>query len=956
MDYTAVGDTTNIAARMESLARPDTVFVSEQTYRLVRDFFEFEPMGSFVIKGKEAHQKAFKLIKQSEVGTRIEASAAKGLTRFVGRRNSMAALTKVYDKAKSGSGQVVALVGEAGVGKSRLLLEMRSILPWEEYIYLEGRCLHFGGSMAYLPILDILRSYFEIKESDREFIIKKKMKEKILDLDEKSNGVLSPFHEIFSLKTEDEKFAKLEPKERRERTFEAIRNLLIQLSHEKILVLAIEDLHWIDKTSEDFLDYLIGWLANSRILLILLYRPEYTHQWGSKSYYTKIGLDHLGTESSTDLIRAILEEGDVASELKQLILNRAAGNPLFMEEFTHTLLENGSIKREGKNYALSLKASEIQVPDTIQGIIAARMDRLEDNLKRTMQVASVIGRDFAFRILQTITGMREELKSYLLNLQGLEFIYEKQLFPELEYIFKHALTQEVAYNSLLLKRRKEIHERIGGAIEQIYSERLQEFFEMLAYHYSRSDNTEKAYQYLRLAGEKATRSHSLLQAFHFFNQAYRLIRAKAETEVNQREQLEVLHLLLGPMALAGYPEGSLQLLAEGEELAKKIGDRKSLAMFYSRMGRYYGLKEGKPLLGIEYSERAFLEAEKIQDVELVIWAGSDLFPLYAVSGQSLKAVDKAKKIIQLVEQTKREGESFGMELHIYSQANGYCGREMAFLGRFEEGLVFLEKGLRYAATNDKIGLGWVEFTYGWHLNIRGQGEDATGHLRKAITIFEEAKFQLVVPITLYLMGWAHILTGEFDTARRHLERGFKIQKDVGHAFFESFYYLLLGMVHLDSGDLKSAQDNMEEAMCLAQNNNERQVVGYSKILLGRILSKTDPSKRNRAEELIMQGVEILKELSIRPWWSHGYLFLAEINADSGHKEKALQNIAKAESMFQEMGMDFWVAKTYALYADLHENEGDQPKAREHLGKAIEILKECGADGWVKKYEKKLAQL
>jgi predicted ATPase len=332
--------------------------------------------------------------------------------------------------------------------------------------------------MPYLPILDILRSYFEIKEGDREFIIKQKIKDKILSLDAKLKDTILPIHDLLSLKVDDEEFNKLEPQQKREKHFEALRNLLIRVCQDRALIVAIEDLHWIDNTTEDFLDYLIGWLAGTPLLLILLYRPEYTHQWGSKSYYHRIGLDQLTTQSSAELVQAILEGGDVAPELRELILNRAAGNPLFMEEFTHTLLENGSIERKDKKYVLSRKASDIEVPDTIQGIIAARMDRLEDNLKRTMQVASVIGRDFAFRILQTITGMREELKSYLLNLQGLEFIYEKSLFPELEYIFKHALTQEVAYNSLLQKRRKEIHENIGKAIEQIYADRLEEFYEM----------------------------------------------------------------------------------------------------------------------------------------------------------------------------------------------------------------------------------------------------------------------------------------------------------------------------------------------------------------------------------------------------------------------------------------------------------------------------------------------
>ena len=325
-----------------------------------------------------------------------------------------------------------------------------------------------------MPILDILRSLFDIKDNDREHGIKKKIKDKIAAYPG-LEYTIPAIQDILSLKVDDDAFLKLEPKQKREKIFDAIRDILISIGQDKPLILVVEDLHWIDGSSEEFLDYFIEWIANTSVMLILLYRTEYQHKWSSKTYYHKVGLDHLGKESALELVTGMLEDGDVAPELRDLILSRAAGNPLFMEEFTQSLVENGTIKKQENKYILSRKITEINVPDTVQGIIAARMDRLEENLKRTMQVASVIGRDFAFRILQTITGMHEELKSYLRNLQGLDFIYEKRLFPELEYIFKHALTQEVAYNSLLLKRRKHIHENIGKAIEELYSERLEEF-------------------------------------------------------------------------------------------------------------------------------------------------------------------------------------------------------------------------------------------------------------------------------------------------------------------------------------------------------------------------------------------------------------------------------------------------------------------------------------------------
>ena len=344
------------------------------------------------------------------------------------------------------------------------------------------------------------------------------------------NSCLPPLHDLLSLKVEDEVYLQLESQQRREKIFEAVRDLFVRENQNQPLILVVEDLHWIDKTSEQFLEYMIERLANVQILLILLYRPEYKHQWKSKPYYHKIGLDHLTNKSSIELIRAILDDCEIAPEIENIILNRASGNPLFIEELTLNLLENGSIEKHDDQCVLARKVSEIQVPDTVQGIIAARIDRIEENHKRIMQLASVIGREFAYRILQSITGMKEDLKSHLFNLQVLEFIYEKSIFPELEYIFKHALTQEVAYSSLLLKRRKKIHKRIGQAIEEIYTDRLEEFYEILAYHYTKSGHIEKAIHYLKLSGEKSTRNHSLNEAIQFYKQAIEVLNKLTESD------------------------------------------------------------------------------------------------------------------------------------------------------------------------------------------------------------------------------------------------------------------------------------------------------------------------------------------------------------------------------------------------------------------------------------------
>jgi class 3 adenylate cyclase/tetratricopeptide (TPR) repeat protein len=916
MDYTAIGDTVNLASRMEGLAKPGSVLVSRDTHRLAVDFFRFEPLGKVAVKGKEEMQEAYELISPSGVETRLAASMVKGLTRFVGRRNSMAALMEPYERVKEGCGQVVGLVGEAGVGKSRLVLEFRGRIPQEEFTYLEGRCIHFGGAMAYLPILDILRSYFEIKEGEQEFLIKRKMKEKVRKFDEKLQSLLPPLQDLLSLKVEDEQYLKLEPRQKRERTFEALRDLFMRLSQESILILVVEDVHWIDKTSEEFLDYLIGWLANARILLILLHRPEYTHQWGSKSYFNRIGLTQLTLKSSAELVQAILEGGEVAPELRDLILNRAAGNPLFMEELTHTLLENGSIQMRDHQYVLAQKPSELQVPDTVQGIIAARMDRLEENLKRIMQVASVIGREFAFRILQAISGMREELKAQLLNLQGLEFIYEKSLFPELEYIFKHALTQEVAYNSLLLKRRKEIHEKIGKAIEELYAERLEEFYEMLAYHYSRSDNLDKACYYLKLSGNKSTKNHSLWEAYSFYKEALGTLHRLPETVENKKERLEVLVLMGTPMILLGFPEGSLEMLQEGESLSQGLGDSRRLAFFYGRMGGYYAFR-GNPLLGVKYSEDALEEGRKIQDIDLIVPIAQGLCPAYIGTGQYDKIADVTPAVLDLIEKTERKFDFFAAAINPYSALCGYCGVSMGYLGNFEGGKIFLEKGLGHAARIDHLRtLAMVEFCYGLFFHTKGDWKPAIEHLQNSVKCSEEVKFLAPLAWAWDYLGSAYSYLGDPETGRRFAEKGLKIQRDAGFKLFLSLFPLILGDIHLHLADLKSARSFMDEALRLSQKNNEKYSEGFSWMELGRILGRTELLQFHNAEEYILQGMKILDELKVKPYYTRGYLFLGELYAKVGQKEKAMENLKKAEGLFQEMGMDYWLAETRKVLAEL----------------------------------------
>ena len=910
MEYTAIGDTVNLASRIENTAQPGTVMVSDNTYKLVRDFFQFKCLGEIPIKGKDKPVNAYELVEPTQVVSRIEASAARGLTRFVGREREITLLKEAFEKARSGCGQAVGIVGEAGVGKSRLLLQLTRLIPHGEYYFLEGKCLHYGSLMPYLPFLDILRSYFQVREGDGEAEVKQNMLDKVSRLDPKLREALPPLQDILSLKVEDKDYLMLDPQTKRTRIFEAVRDLLLRESQNKPLILAIEDLHWIDKTSEDFLGYLIDFLANANILLVLLYRPEYTHHWASRSYYTHIGVTQLSVKASAELVQSIFQEGEASPELKELILTRAAGNPLFMEEFTCTLLENGSIQRRDGHYILMCKNSDIQVPDNIQGIISARMDRLEEQLKRTMQVASVIGRDFAFRILQTITGTREELKSYLINLQGLEFIYEKRVFPELEYIFKHALTQEVAYNTLLLKKRKEIHEKIGKAIEDIYSDRLEEFYEMLAYHYSRSDNHSKAYQYLRLSGERALRNYANWEAFRFYKEAIGSLNRLPDTEEYKREKIKAHLAIDSPIRLLSYPEGSLSILEAGEGLARELADERSLISFYGSLGLYYNM-QGKSFQGLEYAEKALESAQRIQDPGLSAILAFDLCAAYNIAGQLQKAAKTANQAINLIENTHSQGKlptgAFNLDYH--SALYSYCGHALGYQGYFEDGRLMCEKGLCLASEkDDRYSMALAHVMYGYLCLLKGDCAQSITHYKNGIRYQEEIGALIIQGITHSALGLAYGYMGDFELADIETKKAAFLAQERNLAFSTAQYPLYEGMIHLLRGNFVSARECCERSLALAKQTGQLVSGSIALIILGSAIGRSSGDQSLRGVETLRQGIKICDDLNLKPYSAQGHLYLYELYSLAGQMDRATASRTKAIQMFQEMGMSYWEAR------------------------------------------------
>ena len=536
MDYSAVGQTVHLAARMEQLATPGTILLTAATLRLVEGLVQVQPLGPMPVKGLTEPVEAYELLGASALRRRLQVAAARGLTRFVGRQHELDTLSQALEQARTGHGQVVALVGEAGVGKSRLVYEVVHSHRTQDWLVLESASVSYGKATAYFPVIDLLKRYARVEDGDDTRTIRARVTGQVLTLDAALQEALPALLGLLDALPDDSPFLTLDPPQRRQRTLDALKRLLLRESQEQPLLLVFEDLHWIDTETQALLDSLVESLPTVRLLLLVNYRPEYQHGWGSKTYYTQVRLDPLPPASAEALLQALLGDDPSLEPLKRLLIARTEGNPFFLEESVRALVETGVLVGVPGAYRLAQALPTIQVPATVQAILAARIDRLPPEEKRLLQTAAVIGTEVPFALLQAIAELPEEaLHRGLAHLQAAEFLYETRLFPERDFTFKHALTHEVAYGGLLQERRRALHARIVEALEALAGDGLSEGIsgrspgqvERLAHHALRGEVWDKALAYCRQAGEKAMARSAHREAVGYFEQALSALCASA---------------------------------------------------------------------------------------------------------------------------------------------------------------------------------------------------------------------------------------------------------------------------------------------------------------------------------------------------------------------------------------------------------------------------------------------
>ena len=703
MDYSAVGQTTHLAARMEQLATPGSIRLTAGTLRLAEGFIQVRALGHFPVKGLPEPVEVFEVVGASTIRRRLQATAARGLTPFVGRQTELAAVQQALARAGEGHGQVVALVGEAGVGKSRLVYEVVHAYHTQGWRVLESASVSYGKATPYFPVIDLLKRYTQVEEHDDARTMRAKVTGHLLALDEALQDTIPALLALLDAVPADSPFLRLDPPQRRQRMLGALKRVLLRESQEQPLLLVFEDLHWIDSETQVLLDSLVDSLPTARLLLLVNYRPEYQHGWGSKTYYTQLRLDPLPPASVDEVLQALLGDGAGAQHaaplqaLKQLLIARTEGNPFFLEESVRTLVETGVLVGVPGAYRLAQPVDSLQVPATVQAVLAARIDRLPPEEKRLLQTAAVIGMEVPLPLLQAIAELPDDtLHRGLAHLQAAEFLYETRLFPEREYTFKHALTHEVAYSSLLQERRHALHARIVEALERLAPERLAEQVERLAHHALRGGVWDKALGYFRQAGEKALAQSAYPEAVGYFEQALDVLQHLPE-ERHTHEQAIALRLALrSALFPSGDSERIVTYLHEAETLAAAIDDHHRLGQIAGFLSAHFR-NRGAYDQSIAAAQRALRLAIGDEDIVLQALANQFLGAAYWAQGDYVRAIDCLEQTATSLSGAQRH-ERFGQAILPSVQSRAFLAACHAELGRFAAGSTLGKEGLEIAET------------------------------------------------------------------------------------------------------------------------------------------------------------------------------------------------------------------------------------------------------------------
>jgi tetratricopeptide (TPR) repeat protein len=918
MDYSAIGQTTHLAARMEQMAMPGSCLITPAVLGLAEGYVQVRSLGPMPVRGLNAPVEVFELMGASGIRRRLQAAAVRGLTRFVGRDTELAALGQALERAGAGQGQVVAVVGEAGVGKSRLVYEGVHAPRTQGWLVLESASVSYGKATPYFPVIDLLKRYIHVEDDDEPRTIRAKVTGQVLTLDETLQEAIPPLLWLLDALPDDSPFRALDPPQRRQRLLDALKRVLLCESQVQPLLLVFEDLHWIDTETQALLDRLVDSLPTARILLLVNYRPEYQHGWSNKTSYTPLRLDPLPPTSADEVLQALLGDDPSLAPLKPLLIARTEGNPFFLEESVRALVETGVLVGERGAYRLANALQSLQVPATVQAVLAARIDRLQPEDKHLLQTAAVIGVEVPLLLLQAIAEAPEEgLQRSLAHLQAAEFLYETRLFPEQEYTFKHALTHEVAYGSLLQERRRLLHAQIVTALEAVFPDRLAEQSERLAYHALRGAVWEKAVLYFRQAGAKAGARSALREAAAYVEQALGALQHFPDRRDTHEQAIDLrLDLSISLFALGEHRQ-LLAHLREAETLATALGDQCRLGLVSARISNTLvgmGDNDGALISG----QRALALATTLGDLPLVGQANTRLGHVYHTLGDYPRAVDLLRQAVEsLPGELLRErfGEGVGLSVILSVTPRAFLLRSLAEVGTFTEGGTRGEEGVRIAEAAEHLTSLIVVYWGVGHLYLRkGDFHKAIPVLERGHSLCDIGQGSTYFILIAAPLGYAYALSGRVAEALPLLEQVLEEAERSGFMYSYALWVVWLSEAYLLADRQEDALALAQRALARAREHKERGNAAHALRLLGEIAAQRQPPDVTQAEAHYRQALALAEALGMRPLQAHCHRGLGTLYAATGQREQAYAALSTAITLYRDMDMTFWLPQAEASLA------------------------------------------
>jgi class 3 adenylate cyclase/predicted ATPase len=902
VEFKAVGDTVNLASRIEGLAEPGTTWVTDDTFRLTEGLFRFEYQGRKEVKGKAEPVHVYRVIAPSSMRTRFDVSTDRGLTPFVGRERELELLLDCFERAKGGRGQACSILAEAGVGKSRLLYEFRKAVANEEVTFLEGKCLSYSRGIPYHLQIDSLKANFDIREGEKDSEIRKKVEKGLRILGADETATLPYLLELLSVKDSGIDNLSLSPEARKTRIVDAFKQIVLKGSEIRPLILANEDLHWVDKSSEDLLAHILESIPGARVFFIFTYRPDFVHTWGAKSFHSQVTLNRLSNRESLAMVAHILGTDDLERDLEELILEKTEGIPFFIEEFLKSLKDLKIIEKRDDKYYLTKEIKDLAIPSAIQDMIMARVDSLPEGGKDILQTGSVAGREFTHRLIEIMMGLSErDLLSHLSLLKDAELVYERGIYPQSTYIFKHALIQDATYQSLMKNTRQKYHRKIAQVLEKHFPESVETQPEFLAYHYTEAGLNDQAAGYWQQAGKRAAQRSAHVEAISHLTTGLEVLMTLPDTIERARQELEML-TTLGPVLMAVKGQSSPdteRAYARARDLCQKLGETPQLCPVLYGLFRFHMVR-AELRTARELAEQFFTLAQRAQDPALLLEANRNLGQAMVWLGELVPGRAHLEQGMSLYDPQKHRSHAivYGQDPDVLCRS--FAAMSIWMLGYPDQSLQNVREALNLAQEFNHpfslaLALALVSTVHQFRREVQAVQEGAEA----AIAVSTKHGFPQWLANGTILRGWALSARGDGAEGIALIHQGLAARQAADLKIQRSYFLCLLAEAYGRVGQPEEGLKVLVEALATVDNTGERYCEAELHRGKGELLLMQNGHKAGEVEECFQRALETARRQQAKSLELRAAMSLSRLWQQQGKQEEAHERLAEIYGWFTE---------------------------------------------------------